>query len=469
MAYERKTYDLLISEELREILTSIESESLVAQLLLKKRHDKDSLVDSPVNFISVSSSDRTKLAYLSPDRIESIDPSLYWSSSRRFAVKPGSFVTKLFKDIPSKEVEKFSNLYRSQANKPSFNFSVVKGESIREYYHFESYLAERGSLGASCMKHENCQDYMNIYVDNHEQVKMLVMLNQDGRLMGRALLWDFDSYKIMDRIYTTCDEDLQFFFKKWATDNGYLYKAEQNWFNTLFFEQIGQKRQELKLSIKLNNNGYRRYPYMDTFKFINYETGELYNYMPEGVSFRTLCSSDGSRYDSDYLRFDSIDKVLRYRGDAVWIEYLGIYTSQNNTHYSETNDQYILNKDCFYDETIQDYIFGEELDEMNNKEKLSERKAYFEKRALELAERNKKVRRKSSADWLESVISNSNYGLSDSETLTDIFQRITEQTGIPQGYFSSYNEYIDTLNSGTQMGRAPQPEDNSEPMPEPEF
>ena len=80
---------------------------------------------------------------------------------------------------------------------------------------------------------------------------------------------------------------------------------------------------------------------------------------------------------------------------------------------------------------------------MNNKEKLSERKAYFEKRTLELAERNKKVRRKSSADWLESVISNSNYGLSDSETLTDIFQRITEQTGIPQGYFSSYNEYID--------------------------
>jgi hypothetical protein len=246
MAYERKTYDLFISEELKEILTSIESESLVAQLLLRKRHDKDSLVDSPVNFISVSSSDRTKLAYLSADRIESIDPSLYWSSSRRFAVKPGSFVTKLFKDIPSKEVEKFSNLYRSQANKPSFNFSVVKGESVRGYYHFESYASEKGSLGASCMKHDNCQDYMSIYVDNREQVKMLAMLNQDGRLMGRALLWDFDSYKIMDRIYTTCDEDLQFFFKKWATDNGYFYKAEQNWFNTLFFEQIGQKRQELK-------------------------------------------------------------------------------------------------------------------------------------------------------------------------------------------------------------------------------
>ena len=94
---------------------------------------------------------------------------------------------------------------------------------------------------------------------------------------------------------------------------------------------------------------------------------------------------------------------------------------------------------------------------MNNKEKISERKAYFEKRALEFAEKNSKVRRKSSADWLESVISNSNYGdLSSSEALSDIYRRITEQTGIPQGYFSSgYNEYIADS------------EDNSEPMPEP--
>jgi hypothetical protein len=123
-----------------------------------------------------------------------------------------------------------------------------------------------------------------------------------------------------------------------------------------------------------------------------------------------------------------------------------------------------LKKDCLYDETIQDYIFNVEFEEMNNKEKLSERKAYFEKRALEFAEKNSRVRRKSSADWLESVISNSsNYGdLSNSETLTDIFQRITEQTGIPQGYFSSgYNSYI----AGSEDNSNPIPE----PTPEPEF
>ena len=53
---------------------------------------------------------------------------------------------------------------------------------------------------------------------------MLVMLNLEGNLKGRALLWNFGTNKIMDRIYTTDDEKLHLYFKKWATENGYLYK-----------------------------------------------------------------------------------------------------------------------------------------------------------------------------------------------------------------------------------------------------
>jgi hypothetical protein len=45
-------------------------------------------------------------------------------------------------------------------------------------------------------------------------------------LLGRAILWDLDSIKLMDRIYTTNDEDLQFHFK-WGTENGFLYKANK--------------------------------------------------------------------------------------------------------------------------------------------------------------------------------------------------------------------------------------------------
>lgn len=41
MAYERITLDILISEELRDLLTQIEGDSEVAKLLLKKRHRKE--------------------------------------------------------------------------------------------------------------------------------------------------------------------------------------------------------------------------------------------------------------------------------------------------------------------------------------------------------------------------------------------------------------------------------------------
>lgn len=473
MAYERKTYDLIISEELRAVLSEIESDSLVAQLLLKKRHDKEDLVEDPINFISVAH-DKTKVSYLTTDRIAKIeDSSLYWSSSRRFAVKPGGFISKLFKNISAKEVEKFSNLYRAQSNKAKFTLKVVEGDDIKTYYHINSYAQERGTLGASCMKYDNCQDYLGIYTENTNKVKLLVMLNEDGGLMGRALLWDFDTNKIMDRIYTIADEEFVFQFKKWATDNGYLYKSEQNWYNTLFFENLSTEKKELKLEIKLDNSQFRRYPYVDTFKFFDEEKGLLLNYLPGG-DFRTLCASDGGKYGSDYLSFDDIDRVLRHRGDVVYVRYLDLRTSNSNTCYSEIHDQYILSRDARYDEEIGEYLFNEENDRFNNTERITERREYLKKRREELERREKSPRRKKSTNsWIDSLISGS---LSES-TINEVYERITQQSGIPQGYFTTgdqgssyfgmYSEYLDTLNSTPQMGRDPQLEDNSEPMPEP--
>jgi 23S rRNA maturation mini-RNase III len=420
MAYERKTFDLIISEELRAVLSEIESDSQVAKLLLKMRHDKEELVEDPINFISVAQ-DKTKISYLTKDRIDKIeDPSLYWSSSRRFAVKPGGFISKIFKDISAKEVEKFSNLYRAQSNKSKFTLGVVDGLKMLTYYHINSYAQERGTLGASCMKYDNCQDYLGIYTNNTNKVKMLVMLNEDGGLMGRALLWDFENYKIMDRIYTIADEEFAFQFKKWATDNGYLYKSEQNWYNTLNFENLSTPKQELRLSIKLDEFSFRRYPYVDTFKFFDEEAGVLKNYM-DGNDFKTLCTSDGGKYDSDYLVFDDIDRVLRHRGDSVYVRYLDIRTSHNNVNYSEINDQYILRRDARYDEEINEYLFNEENDKFNNIEKISERKEYLRKR------REKMVKKDSQSSWIESLI-----GYSDltGDNINELYQRITRNNSL---------------------------------------
>ncbi len=195
----------------------------------------------------------------------------------------------------------------------------------------------------------------------------------------------------MDRIYTTNDESLCFYFKQWAIKNNYLYKTEQNWTNTLSFSQMdGQKKQELTLGIKLDCD-FSYYPYMDTFKFIDINSGMIYNHIPDNVEIKTLCSGVGSKYEADFLKLDDIDRIFRVKSDCVLVSYKNLTTWCNNTQWSGVNDQYILNGDYIYDQVIGEYIFKEEFDHLNNKSKIEEIKKFRE-------ERNSKLLAKKIAD-----------------------------------------------------------------------
>jgi hypothetical protein len=450
MAYERKTVDINVSEDLREILKEIEGESIVATLLLKRRHSREDLVESYVDFISISSQDRGKISYLTNDRMTSVDPNEYWTSTRRYHTKPGSFISKLFVGVSSKEIEKFSGLFRSQSQKTKFVFKVVSGNEIKKFYSENSYAEMRASLGASCMKHDHCQNYFQLYTKNENKVSMLVMLNPDGNLLGRSILWNFDSVKLMDRIYTTNDEDLQFHFKKWATENDYLYKSEQNWSSSLYFEQLGQKKRELRFDIKLDNIKVDRYPYMDTFKFLDTSKGILTNYLPDNMDYvRTLTGSDGSTHCNDYLRLDDIDRVFRHRGDVIYVDYLKLYTSRDNCQYSDINNQYILRKDSEYKEEVNDYIFNEEYSNLNNP------------RILELIERYSRQReqREETKDY-------------EYSNLRSMFSNMTSNLGVPSSYFGSIQDVVqrteitesDLIQAEARLNRLVEPEGEDQPF-----
>lgn len=372
--YIRKTFDIKISESLRDLLQEFESQSEVAHLLLKSRINRDLLVETPVNFISISKEDKTKISYVTDERISQIPADEIWTSPRRFQIKPGGFIGKLFSGISPQEVEKFSNLFRAYSLKPKFTFNVVSGSEIKTWYNQENYLENCGSLGNSCMKYSECQKYFDIYTKN-SSVKMLIMLDDDGYLLGRSLLWiadlDGKSKKIMDRIYTINDEKYSFYFKKWANDNGYVYKSSQTWYNTLFFESDNMKRSDLRLKVKLEQFDLDYFPYMDTFKFLD-SSGYIYNYQPTG-KYKTLCSPDGRQSPSGFLVFDSIDKYYRYSGDCVFLPYLDIYTHPDRCYYSEIMDLYILQKDSIWRDDIDDYIFNEELNSHNDQEAINKR------------------------------------------------------------------------------------------------
>jgi len=480
MAYIRKTTELIISDDLREILQEMQESSVIARLFLKKRTAFEDLKENYVDYLSISREDRTKLSYLSVDRIERLEKSGedLWTSSSRFHARPASVIRKVFNDISDRDIEIFNNVYRAHINQLSFELKIVKGEDIRKYYHAPNYFHQSSSLGASCMKYDNCQKYLNIYVDNTDKISMLVMLDKrTNQLMGRSLLWNLGDDKIMDRIYTVNDDELSFHFKKWANENAYLYKYEQKWNNTMMFESNG-KRLEKEISFKLEHFDYSRYPYFDTFKFLNIKNGMMYNYIPEEKNnLRTLSDAGGGYNAYDIFAFDFILRVFQHRGDTVRINYRdGVFitdenyrTHQSNVCWSESNNCYIITKDSKYNESIDDHLFIDELDHLNNKTAIDERMAYIKRREEERRKRDEE-RRKRDVELRQRAASNENGGVvaqpevSSEEPMFDFLDIF--RGGIP-------SSYLRTALRGTRRSAVAEPinqeeistEQETEPLP----
>lgn len=357
---------LNISAKFREVLMEIKDTSEIAQLLIAGIPNEN-LPKDPVDYISISESDPTKISYLNEERIQLIQKlgEDIWTSKRRYHCKPGSFVSKVLKGVSAKSVETFSNQYKSHLYEKQFSFKIVSGGEIPKNYIFHNYQSQSGSLGASCMKYEKCESYFGIY-ENNPQVKMLIMTSHNGFVMGRALLWEFESggktWKVMDRIYTIKDEDFSHFFKKWGIENGYIWKSHQNWGNTLQFVDKDGDLGELKLDIQLEDWEFDYYPYLDTFKWFDSKKGTLHNYLPSHFvvndsRFQLLTLPDGKGENCDYLVFDDIDRKWMYKSEAIRIEDHNIITNGENCTWSETLNKYILKSEAAWDPNLDDYIY----------------------------------------------------------------------------------------------------------------
>lgn len=366
MPYERKTADIHISNQLRDILEEMKGESEIAKNLLKRRVEVDILQEDFPNYIGVSTSDTSKISYLSKDRMYKLleNDSDVWSSSTRFHSKPGAFINKVFKDLKPVDVEKFSSLYRTFSKLKNYNFIIVDGEDIKPYYHYSSHFSDSGSLENSCMKHDKCQDYLDLYTHNKDIIKMLVMLAPNGKMIGRSLLWHFDGNKVMDRIYTIYDEEWRQLFIKWAIDNGYKFKAEQNWRKTFTFRET-DKKLDFRYDIKLKECNFNRFPYLDTFKWLDMEIGTIYNYRPDYFdshnSHHRLLSIIGGGWESpDYLVLDELEREYNYSGDIKRVvDDFGreILTNVDNLIYSNRYGEYMLREESQYLDIVGDYIY----------------------------------------------------------------------------------------------------------------
>jgi hypothetical protein len=304
------------------------------------------------------------------DRVE--NDSKFWTDEKiRTKHKIGKWVTHIYKDVykttgftPS-QIEEFSNVYKATYDAIDMppEFVILKGDDIKWGYLVDNYVPCEGTtLGNSCMRHSYCQKYFDIYTEN-EDVCSLLVLKESDKVKGRALLWVLDDgTNYMDRIYTASDSD-KHLFEEWADKNNYRKYSNDH----------------KSKSVKVEENSYDYYPYMDTFFSFNTEDGILSSsesgnrdciklqdthggYQDAGV----WSDYAGENLDEDYaVWIESIDDYV-HQDDAVYLEYKDIYEIDDSSYRSRRNLPALVHSECCetwlyvddssYSEILGDYV-----------------------------------------------------------------------------------------------------------------
>ena len=249
----------------------------------------------------------------------------------------GRLVNQIFPGkYTSKEVEDFVNSFKN-VNKPGENeLKLVKGQDIKKYYLYTNYAEEIGDLGNSCMRYTRCQEYLDIYTQNPNQVQLLVYLNEEDKVLGRALLWVLNDEKsddiegaeyFLDRIYGI-DDSIKKLFQDHAETQGWAWRTKSGYSDTKYITYKGEEHSGVKMSIELDKYDFNYYPYMDTFKELNNSESKLYNNDDEDRNW-TLNHTDGTYEDNNGVWSDWEDRRIP-EDEAVYSDWLDTYIYERN-------------------------------------------------------------------------------------------------------------------------------------------
>lgn len=276
-----------------------------------------------------------------------------WNDKKRGEVKISKLVNKLIdKKYTEAQREIFVNLIKSKLSEKT-KFIVAKGEDIIKYYNKENYVEEKGTLGNSCMRSKS-NDIFDIYVKNPEKCSLLVLVNEEDKVLGRALLWELDFCtseeikKFMDRIYTINDYDVNK-FKAWAIENKYSYKYKNTYSDV---KEVIWNRETISVDMRIDINkiNYDSFPYLDTFKLYSPDNHSLHNINTntsdlDYSGYYILTATDGGRYVIDENTDDEDDED--HEGQ-VWSEYNDTWLDQEDAVYVDGGVGYVSSDDAVY-------------------------------------------------------------------------------------------------------------------------
>ena len=301
---------LIFNDEMYSFLQFAQRESIIAALFLQ---GDSSHINDEGNYVKRVEDEIDVVSFLPKSKYEKVENE--WENGR-IKIKIGRFIRKFLTDfsiqnfnVNDQMIEKFVNLYKSYFSRDISKLKIVDGEEILKYYLEDNYHSlngnRAGSLWNSCMRQRERNKFMKLYAKNSDKVKMLVFFSDDDKVRARALIWEgvkdhkdsTKEYKFMDRIYYYYDHDINF-FKDWAKEHGYLCKWEQSAKTEMLFDDGTGSPVRKQLYVMLDEHNLPYYPYLDTFKFFNFNKGRF---------------SNSDSYNFDYILVQSSGAMERER------------------------------------------------------------------------------------------------------------------------------------------------------------
>ncbi|RPI84164.1 MAG: hypothetical protein EHM34_04130, partial [Nitrosopumilales archaeon] len=114
-----------------------------------------------------------------------------WNSPQRQKAKIGKILKKLYPNHLDTDIEKTVSDLKVALIKTDYTFKFLAGQDLLAAYNRECYAGDATSgtsLGGSCMKHPHANNYMKLYAENPDAVRLLTSW-VDDKLVARALFW----------------------------------------------------------------------------------------------------------------------------------------------------------------------------------------------------------------------------------------------------------------------------------------
>lgn len=290
------------SKDFERILT--EMEHPLAYELFKNRFKPE-----PITFLDTTM-DGDFISYLPADKVikqlesNDFDRLVQLMKTRFYGESPiykeGNILTrtgrvfrKLFPSATPQEIEKLTNEFKSKFGQKTWKFlegfDIVAGYQSKNY----SFESRSSTLMNSCMNDQT--DLIEYY--QNLPVRLLVLENEKGLIIGRALIWKIEQGYLMDRVYTIHDKDY-YLFTNYAKNEGWWWKSENKSSNEIPYTN-GRETKWFPISIKAPIDSYKNeetdvysgFPYMDTFWF-GYDN-HISNHGPKEGGYILLTDTDG--------------------------------------------------------------------------------------------------------------------------------------------------------------------------------